>query len=81
MRRRKPKTTGSAMASANGVPCRCDEPEAAVEEFTGGCIVVELKINDGATEKGRDGEGGSWQAMLRACRTVGGHQVSADLVL
>jgi hypothetical protein len=81
MRRRKPTTIGRAMASANAVPCRCDEPEALVEEFAGGCIAVELNINDGATEKGWEGEGGSWQAMLRACRTAGVHQVSADLVV
>ena len=81
MRRKKPKTIGRATASANEVPCRCCEPEASAEEVAGGCIVVELKIKDAATVKGREGEGGSWQAMLRACRTAGVHQVSADLVV
>lgn len=46
------------MASANEVPCRCCEPEVPAEEVAGGCIVVELKIDEAATGKGWEGEGG-----------------------
>jgi hypothetical protein len=59
MRRRKPKTIGRAMASANDAPCRCCEPEEPADEVAGGCIVVELKMEEAATGKGLDGEGGS----------------------
>jgi hypothetical protein len=50
------------------------------EEVVGGWIVVALKMDEAATGKGLVGEGGSWQAMSRAWRTIIGSELAEVLI-